>query len=523
MIKFQKILFIIICISCNYILAQNKHEQISKLRPYLNDKKYDDVIKESLIILYSGQELTLVDSFELYNVFSYSLSQVGDYKNALFYAKTSVNLEHRLFPDLPKNHGFLIPFFNYNKQFDSTIFYQNKIIDGTINDSRDGSDSLLFTAYNNLGFTYYLAGQLDSAEFYYMKVVADSLNKYKHSSTYGLTMGNLGQLFYLKKNYKKALDCILIDAELTKNEIPESYNSALLAMAKCYYFMNNYTEAQNTLNKFFKRDLSQIRPLIEANILMSNIYSKLEDEKNSAKFLRKTIQLKDSLYNLEKPSSKLMSELSRVKIESFEKNLLLINEKRKAQDLALKYYIIGFAFILVLLVFTVLFFIIRNKKNKQIQQLKTDLISADLINKKKDLTNTITNLTFKRKFIDDIQVKLKSLKNQTIDEIKDGIVQVNNEFNVYKDMDKNLEALQSDINKVNSAFFKELENKYPDLTTNEKEFCGLILLKLTSKDIANIRNVTPNAIKKTRQRIRKKLPITESQSLFEFFDSISFR
>jgi DNA-binding CsgD family transcriptional regulator len=73
---------------------------------------------------------------------------------------------------------------------------------------------------------------------------------------------------------------------------------------------------------------------------------------------------------------------------------------------------------------------------------------------------------------------------------------------------------------VNLTFFKTLGEKFPLLTENEKEVCGLIVLKLSSKDIASIRNITPNAVKKARQKIRQKLPITADQNLTLFLDNV---
>ena len=104
--------------------------------------------------------------------------------------------------------------------------------------------------------------------------------------------------------------------------------------------------------------------------------------------------------------------------------------------------------------------------------------------------------------------------------LSENITQLIREFNSYKSADKNTEVLQADIDKVNLSFFNKLGDKFPLLTENEKELCGLFLLKLSSKDIANIRHVTPNAIKKVRQRIRKKLPIQEDEKITSFLSSV---
>ena len=151
---------------------------------------------------------------------------------------------------------------------------------------------------------------------------------------------------------------------------------------------------------------------------------------------------------------------------------------------------------------------------------QSELISAELNSKKKDLNNVVTNLSYKRKFIDEVQNKLKELQQNPDEQLGENVTLLMREFTNYKNADKNVEVLQADIDRVNLSFFNKLGEKFPLLTENEKELCGLFILKLSSKDIAILRNVTPNAIKKARQRIRKKLPIAESEKITKFLDQL---
>jgi len=101
------------------------------------------------------------------------------------------------------------------------------------------------------------------------------------------------------------------------------------------------------------------------------------------------------------------------------------------------------------------------------------------------------------------------------------ILELIREFNNYISIDENIKSLQLDIDKVNSSFFEKLGNSFPELTQNEKEFCGLLVLNFSSKEIAHLRNITPNAVKKARQTIIKKLPITATDDLSKFLSNIN--
>ena len=69
------------------------------------------------------------------------------------------------------------------------------------------------------------------------------------------------------------------------------------------------------------------------------------------------------------------------------------------------------------------------------------------------------------------------------------------------------------IKELNNTFFQNLEKKYPGLTNNEKKLCSLLRLKLTSKEIASILNITPKSVEVNRYRLRKKMNIKKEEKL----------
>ena len=69
------------------------------------------------------------------------------------------------------------------------------------------------------------------------------------------------------------------------------------------------------------------------------------------------------------------------------------------------------------------------------------------------------------------------------------------------------------IKELNDNFFQNLEKKYPGLSDNEKKLCSLLRLKLTSKEIASILNITPKSVEVNRYRLRKKLNLKKEEKL----------
>jgi DNA-binding CsgD family transcriptional regulator len=58
-----------------------------------------------------------------------------------------------------------------------------------------------------------------------------------------------------------------------------------------------------------------------------------------------------------------------------------------------------------------------------------------------------------------------------------------------------------------------VKDRYPEITSNELRLMALLKMNLSSKEIANILNITPEGIKKARYRLRKKMNISSDESL----------
>lgn len=72
------------------------------------------------------------------------------------------------------------------------------------------------------------------------------------------------------------------------------------------------------------------------------------------------------------------------------------------------------------------------------------------------------------------------------------------------------------FNAVYDDFYKNLRVDFPNLTTTEIKLSAFLKLGLNSKDIASILFITPQSVKVSRSRLRKKLGITQDINLQSF-------
>ena len=84
----------------------------------------------------------------------------------------------------------------------------------------------------------------------------------------------------------------------------------------------------------------------------------------------------------------------------------------------------------------------------------------------------------------------------------------------------NWQEFENHFEKVHPSFFNNLHKRYPGLTSNETELCIFIKLNMTTKEILAITSKPENTLKKSRQRLRKKLGLDADESLYNTIHEI---
>jgi len=524
--------FILLSILANFkAIAQSKPSHrldIEKAQETWGKGNKNDAIKQYLDLLYYPEDLSRLERHEVYGELSEKLYDIHEYDAALEYSK-KWHAIHPIAKEIPNiGNNVLAKFFSATGQHDSALYYMKKRIPGLLNYTTYAEKRNLLMSYNNIGYTSFLNDQFDSAQVYYKKVINYDDVFESYPGLYGLTVGNLGNLYQVNGNYEKALELTKIDLELNKNIIKYSYHNALIGVATCYYHLDSLHKSEQTLNDFFSDTGKEISPLLKAHQLMADIQKELGNYKNATTHLENYIRLKDSVTSSQKFHKEIAHQYSKVRFQFIEKDLELSKKetaltlaRKSAQAFRYKIYLTFAIIIVVIIIF--LFFVFKKaqKRKHALQRVQNKLLESELKNKQKDLSNFSTNLIYKRKFIDETQKKLKEIRKEPQTEMSQKILELIREFNNYASIDENIKSLQLDIDKVNSSFFEKLGNSFPALTQNEKELCGLLVLNFSSKDIAHLRNITPNAVKKARQTIRKKLPITATENLSNFLSNIN--
>jgi len=100
----------------------------------------------------------------------------------------------------------------------------------------------------------------------------------------------------------------------------------------------------------------------------------------------------------------------------------------------------------------------------------------------------------------------KTFDISVLQDIKESIEQL-------RGKNDNWEIFKQKFRAAHPDFFDKLLASHPDLTKTEQKFCAYLRIHMNSAQIASALNVSKEAIRKNRYRIRKKLGLKTSDSL----------
>lgn len=157
------------------------------------------------------------------------------------------------------------------------------------------------------------------------------------------------------------------------------------------------------------------------------------------------------------------------------------------------------------------------KAEKEISRLKTEKLQAEKIQKDKELANTTMQIIQKSKSLNAIKKDIRKLIKDMGDHPATAQVnQINKKINRSIDSDKQWEVFESHFENVHEEFLKRLKENYPDLSPRELKLCAYLRLNISSKEIANLMNISTRGVEISRYRLRKKLNLDHDVNLTEF-------
>jgi DNA-binding HTH domain-containing proteins len=349
---------------------------------------------------------------------------------------------------------------------------------------------MLVPVYYNLGAISYDCGQTEKAKLYY-----DTCRQYMELSLFDNQSYNFGFLF----------------------------NTALM-----YANDHNYTEAIKHLSS--ARDVNNKSLMQELYILemASDIYIEMNQIDSAYHYLVQYKKLQNKLNQNSKTIESYQAYVS-LFMESAQKELTI--SKQQAQ-LRKRQFIITLISALGILI-TIIFILIMVHQEKKKQMLLKDAEKRELFHKlkqEKEIKNRQKEkIESKTREIASYSLQL-SANNQTLLSISKIINQLPNnqtevkEINNIIDHNLNHEKAWSNFmfhfDKVHPCFFEKLKARHSRLTEANLRICAYFRIGLSQKEIALLLNISPENVKKSRYRLKKKLGLGKEDNLYDFLRNL---
>lgn len=158
-----------------------------------------------------------------------------------------------------------------------------------------------------------------------------------------------------------------------------------------------------------------------------------------------------------------------------------------------------------------------DRNEKEIVKLQNEKLETEIDYKNKELGAAAMNLVQKRELLSKIKEELmrllKNLDNgETVKNFKKVIKMMTDD----EKFEQNWEHFSYHFDRVHGDFLLALKSKYPNITTSELKLCAYLRLNLSTKEIAQLMNISVRGVEVSRYRLRKKLQIPSEVNLFNY-------
>ncbi|MDN3725132.1 tetratricopeptide repeat protein [Aequorivita sp. SDUM287046] len=410
---------------------------------------------------------------------------------------------------------------------------------------------------NNIGILFYQENKLEEAQKYFSKAYKLADQKTDRFKT-GLYAINLGLALNKIGMIEEAREYLLKAQSLLQNN-PNVLLQGRYALAENYYLSHEYNIAKDELIRLIpklnslefleqktsgllllsKMSLSEgnLKDAEEFAVLAQSGFNSLDtqisiyQQLSSLNYRRKNYQtaneykdsvifLKDSLYYL-KSSSQFEANRVKFAIRNYEIEMI---EKTKNYEAERKMLFISFSIIVFIILIIVWIWRnanIRDKQKKIIaernQKIKMLELESDLEAKNRKLTVKALNMSNRNEVLQEI---IQNIKEQ-VDlsdkpEVKKYVSILNKQIKKDKDQDDFLIHFEE----TNNGFLSSLREKHPNLNINDVRFLSYLYMNLSIKEISSLLNITPDACRKRKERIAKKIGLQETAELFPYLSHI---
>lgn len=159
---------------------------------------------------------------------------------------------------------------------------------------------------------------------------------------------------------------------------------------------------------------------------------------------------------------------------------------------------------------------------REIIKLQKEQLEADMLYKNKELAATTLHLYKRGKLLSKIKEDLSQATKSLEDAFeKKEFVKVLKLITEEEKKDGDWTQFAIHFDAVHNKFLHRLKSAYPVLTQTDLKMCAYIKMNLSTKEIAQLMNITIKGVEVSKYRLKKKINIQQEESLINFINEFS--
>ncbi|MFM7672419.1 MAG: triple tyrosine motif-containing protein [Bacteroidota bacterium] len=159
----------------------------------------------------------------------------------------------------------------------------------------------------------------------------------------------------------------------------------------------------------------------------------------------------------------------------------------------------------------------KSRAEGELMTIRSESLESEIQFKNSELAASAMHLVKKGELITRLKTELNQLLRR-VDvpaaqaEVKKMIKQLEEDDQIDQEWDQ----FAKHFDKVHSDFVVRLKAKHPNISPNEVKLCSFLRMNLSSKEIAQLLNISLRGVEISRYRLRKKLNLPNGVSLFDY-------
>jgi tetratricopeptide (TPR) repeat protein/DNA-binding CsgD family transcriptional regulator len=382
---------------------------------------------------------------------------------------------------------------------------------------RQAKDTLrICELYNALGNIYYDMYKSDSALYWYQNTLttARTTASYLPSVEHALASGS--RVYVEQGKNGDAIRFLRIAlaspykilSEALHNRIADYYRGIGKYDSAVYFARKALAHAQRAHNK---------QGILEAYYTMQLSFKEKKRFDSAYHYMDLENIYDDSIYS--EDNDEKFDNL-RIELETLgkEQELVFLRQEAKlsiAEQKLLQVMTIAAGISSILLVVSVVLFYQNSQKK---QRLKNVALEDELRKRSSDLRQQTLKIIYINNGLNEVENSLKRANQQSTNT---DISHALKTIQIHRSLEKEWDNFNHYFGHLHLGFFEKLEQQNPTLTASDKRLAGLVRMNLSNREISSLLNIEENSVKMAKYRLKKKLGLTDTQSLFTFMQSLA--